>query len=350
TQAIRLKPDDAFAFNNRGSAYGAKGDYDRAIADFTQAIRLKPDYAFAFYDRGLAYEHKGDYDRAIADYTEAIRLKPDAEQAFGNRGSAYLAKRDYDHAIADCNEAIRINPRNPISFNIRGKAYDNKGDQDRAIADYTEAIRLKPDYALAFFNRGHAYDHKGDYDRAVADYSEVIRLKPDDADGYNAEAWLLATCPDAKFRDGPQAVQVALKLVKLADDWSNRDTLAAAYAEAGQFADAVREEQKALKMLGPSGAKGDIADCQTRLALYQQNKPYHEPPKGAGNAASLKDKLDHAVAFGHMARDAMPAFAPSERLAPKQAMPTLGAKPNSAKPSSHDDNSAPAWPDPVTGQ
>ena len=59
-----------------GAAYGNKGEYDRAISDFTEAIRLDPKLASAYYNRGIAYENKGEHDKAIADYTEAIRLEP----------------------------------------------------------------------------------------------------------------------------------------------------------------------------------------------------------------------------------------------------------------------------------
>jgi len=88
SEAIRLRPDDAPAFNSRGSAYESKGDDDRAIVDYNEAIRLNPNYAFAFNNRGLAYAHKGNQFRAIADYNEAIRLNPNYALAFCNRGLA----------------------------------------------------------------------------------------------------------------------------------------------------------------------------------------------------------------------------------------------------------------------
>ena len=78
------------AFRGRGVAYGNKGDYDRAIADFTEAIRVDPKLATAFSNRGLAYEKKGSYDRAIADYNEAIRLNPIDATSFCRRGRAKL--------------------------------------------------------------------------------------------------------------------------------------------------------------------------------------------------------------------------------------------------------------------
>src|SRR5262249_42444089 len=88
SEAIRLRPDDASAFNSRGTAYESKGDHDRAIVDYTESIRLNPKNALAFNNRGIVYAHKGNYFRAIADYNEAIRLNPNYAVALCNRGIA----------------------------------------------------------------------------------------------------------------------------------------------------------------------------------------------------------------------------------------------------------------------
>jgi tetratricopeptide (TPR) repeat protein len=133
--------------------------YDRAIADFTQAIRLNPDYAKAYLERGNAYDGKGDYDRAIADYTQAIRLDPDDAEAYNDRGIAYRNKGDYDRAIADFTQAIRLDPDYALAYNNQGLAYYNKGDYDRAIADFTQRIRLNPNDAVTYNNRGIAYSN-----------------------------------------------------------------------------------------------------------------------------------------------------------------------------------------------
>jgi tetratricopeptide (TPR) repeat protein len=84
TQAIRINPNNVDAYNNRGIAYGRKGDYDRAIADFNQAIRLNSNYTEAYVSRGVAYHDKGDYDRAIADFNQAIRINPNYANARDN--------------------------------------------------------------------------------------------------------------------------------------------------------------------------------------------------------------------------------------------------------------------------
>jgi len=181
TEAIKLNPNYAAAYHNRGLAYYLKRDYDRAIADCTEAIRLNPNSAITYNNRGRVYSDKKDYDRAIADYTEAIRIDPYYATAYINRGLAYYNKKDYDRAIADFTQAIRLNPNYARAYNDRGAAYDSKRDYDRAIADYTEAIRLNPNSATAYNNRGMAYYYKRDYDKAIADCTEAIRIEPNNA-------------------------------------------------------------------------------------------------------------------------------------------------------------------------
>jgi len=180
-QAIRLDPKDAPAFNDRGNAYKAKAQDDRAIEDYDQAIRLDPTLARAFYNRGNAYQGKVQYDRAIEDYDQAIRLDPKYAPAFYNRGSAYAAKAQYDRAIEDFDQAIRLDPKFAPAFYNRGNAYAAQAQYDRAIEDFGQAIRLDPKFAAAFRNRGTAYVAKAQYDRAIEDLDQAIRLDPKDA-------------------------------------------------------------------------------------------------------------------------------------------------------------------------
>ena len=184
SEAIRLKPDYASAFYNRGNARSAKGDVEGALQDYGEAIRLKPDHASAFYNRGNARSDKGDVEGALQDYSEAIRLKPDHAGAFNNRGLARSDKGDVEGALQDYDEAIRLKADYTDAFINRANARSDKGDVEGALQDYSEAIRLKPDYADAFNNRGVARRQKGDVEGALQDYSEAIRLKPDDADAF----------------------------------------------------------------------------------------------------------------------------------------------------------------------
>ena len=122
-------------------------------------------------------------------------------------------------------------------------------------------------------NRGTAWRHKKEYDKAIADYTEAIRLDPQYALAFNSRAWLWATCPDPKFRDDKKAVESATSACELSE-WKNAghiDTLAAAYAETGDFGKAVEWQEKATKLYTDAE---DKKKGEERLKLYKDKKPY----------------------------------------------------------------------------
>jgi tetratricopeptide (TPR) repeat protein len=278
-QAILLNPRDDVAYNNRGLAWAAKQEYDKAIADYGEAIRLDPKYAPSYDNRGDAWRAKREYDKAIADYDQAIRLDPKYATAYNDRGRAWRAKQEYNKAIADYDQAILLNPRDDVAYNNRGLAWYAKQEYDKAIADFSEAIRLDPKYAPSYDNRGRAWKAKRKYDQVIADYDKAIRLDPKYVLAYNGRAWLWATCPDERYRDGKRAIESATRACELTD-WKDTlllDTLAAAYAEAGDFDAAVEWQEKALGLLA-KGNEQYRKDFDARLALYRAKKPYHEEP------------------------------------------------------------------------
>ncbi len=277
SEAIRLDPKFAAAFSNRGAVWRAKKDYDKAIADDSEAIRLEPKLASAFNNRGAVWADEKDYGKAIADYSEAVRLDPKYVNAFFNRGLAWKAKKEYDKAIADYTVAIRLDPEYVDAFFNRAIAWRAKKDGDKAIADYTEAIRLNPKYVNALFSRGAVWTEKKEYDKAIADYTEAIRLDPKNVFALGNRAWLWATCPDGRYRDGKGAVESATRACVLTE-WKDAvaiGILAAACAEAGQFDEAVKYQERALTFTeyGKSSNEKD----RERLKLYKEKKPAREP-------------------------------------------------------------------------
>jgi tetratricopeptide (TPR) repeat protein len=202
-------------------------------------------------------------------------LGEDANKAVESADKA-LAKGDYDAAIARFDEAIRISPNFARAYHGRGVAYFHKGQSDKAIASYTEAIRLEPKNDVAIFDRGLAYWEAGEHKRAAADFREAIEVNAKNDSAYNGLAWAMSTSPEVDLRDGKRAVEIATKACELTD-WKNPyhlSTLAASYAEAGDFKRAIEWHKKAMASEDFPQAKMDRA--RERLRLYEQEKPYRE--------------------------------------------------------------------------
>jgi hypothetical protein len=176
-------------------------------------------------------------------------------------------------------DLLQTSPSDAWAYLSRGITWATQGQLDPAIEDFTQAIHWDPTSAIAFNNRGVAWYSKGDYRRASDDLAEAIRLYDRYAWAYNNLAWLLATCIDAEFRDGPRSVELATRACELSR-WKNAnrcDTLAAAYAESGDMESAVRWQKRALE-LNPSDASFQ-QDGQRRLALYVEGRPYRHAPE-----------------------------------------------------------------------
>ncbi len=153
-------------------------DLAEQIHFLTQAIRLKPDYAEAFNNRGLARSDQGDFSGAREDYDTAIRLKPGDFEAFNNRGLLRRAQGDLAGAREDFDSALRLRPNDAEVFSNRGNLRAEQNDPTGAREDFDMAIRIQPDFAEALMNRGILRRQQGDRAGARADVDAAIRLKP----------------------------------------------------------------------------------------------------------------------------------------------------------------------------
>jgi tetratricopeptide (TPR) repeat protein len=211
------------------------------------AVSLLPDPARAedrsHCDAGLAALRSGNNQRAIDSYDRCLK------------------------------EGQLSGPMKAVAFYNRGLANDAAGHFDQAILDFGQAIVADPRDVDSYISRGQALLHKGEHALALKDAERAVAVAPENPDTQNNIAWILATAADGKLRDGARALAAAQKAVALADEDASRlDTLAAAYAESGQFTEAVATEQRAIQ-LTPAA---DRAALEARLALYQQHKPYRE--------------------------------------------------------------------------
>ncbi len=251
-------PKIRLLYNGRGLVYKERKEYAQAIGDFTEALRLKQDW-FVFYNRGITYHEKGAEDPAIIDFTKALKLKPKDVRGrvdcLIGRAHCYFNKEKAVSAMADLNQAIELGVKEPDAYVLRG------------ILDKVDR----------------------DYDRSLADYEKAISLDPNDARSYDAEAYFLSVCPMPKYRDAKKAIARATKACEITE-WKYADaleTLAVAYAEAGQFDDAIKWQAKAAE-IDPKAVD------EKRLELYQQKQPFRDINRKELPFANL-DNIKHKV-------------------------------------------------------
>ncbi len=166
------------AYLDRGDAYFARGQFERAIMDYVAALRLDRNLSPALSGRARAYRAKGDFNKALADFDAAVKLDPKSTRLRIDRGAVYEAKGDFDRAIADYNGAIDRAPNSASAYNARGLAFFAKHDFDRARADFGKAIELDPNFADAFVNRAKVYRGAQDFDQAKKDLETALKLAP----------------------------------------------------------------------------------------------------------------------------------------------------------------------------
>jgi tetratricopeptide (TPR) repeat protein len=266
----------AWALNRRGEAKADKGDLTAAFEDFQKAISLKPDSWRALHNRAVNFALAGKSQEALDDFNKTIELNPNYANAYFNRGELHYDQGRFAQAIEDYNKALALTANDSAAFNSRGHAYYRLGRYREALSDYSRALRQDPRNAVALANRADAYADLGDFGRSAADYREAIRLDPKLARAYLGAAWLMATCPDARFRNPALGVESARKAIELDGDRDYRylDVLAATLANAGDFAQAIATQTRAIEL---AGTGDDTARLKQRLELYQRNQPYREP-------------------------------------------------------------------------
>ncbi|MGA2786151.1 MAG: tetratricopeptide repeat protein [Verrucomicrobiota bacterium] len=245
---------------------------------FRHALACTSDNAAAHNNLGAALLQKGNVDEAVAHFEKALQIRPGFAQAHNNLANILVQKDMLDEAIAHYQKALQIHPDYAEVHNNLGNALLQKGSADEAITHYQMALQTKPDSAQVHYNLGGALLQKGSVDEAIAQFQKALQINPDFLEVLNNLAWLLATCPDGHIRDGVQAVKYAEHACELThhDVTIFVGTLAAAYAEAGRFEDAIAAAQQACALASAAGEKDSLEKNQKLLALYRAHQPYHE--------------------------------------------------------------------------
>jgi protein O-mannosyl-transferase len=275
-------------------------------------LAKNPECWMAHTNLGLVLLQEGKIDDAIAQYRSALKMQPDSWDAEYNLCTALVGKGQADDALPHCERAVAMRPTDPDAQVSLGNALLQKGRIDEAIAHYQKAITIHPDHFLALYSLGHALLEKGELAGAIQVCRSALLLNDSDADchttlaialeekGKPAEAiehyqkalelspqsiptltnlaWLLATSQDASVRNGSRSVDLATQADRLTGGANTvvLQTLAAAYAEKGEFANAIRTARSAMELARMHGDDSVTRDLNQQIALYQLGMPYRE--------------------------------------------------------------------------
>ncbi len=219
-------------------------------------------------------------DDAISHYQKALEIEPDYAEASCNLADALIEKGDFDAAIARYSACLTVIPDQPEAQYNLASALLRKGRIDEAIVHYQKALQLHPQSADAHANLGSALLAKARIRDAMAEYAKALQIYPENVAALSNLAWLLATSADASLRNGSEAVALAERAESASSRSDSHATVlrivAAAYAEAGRFAEAKETAQKALETANIEGNTALADELQGELALYELGLPYHK--------------------------------------------------------------------------
>jgi len=310
--ALALKPDYPEVHNNLALALGQAGRSDDAIAHLEQALALEPRYAEAHYNLALALLGAGRIAEAIDHGEQAIAIEPDNAEAHNNLGTALIQAGRAQDAIARFERALALQPQHAMAHRNLGRALLREGRLTESIAHFEQVLQEIPyDYEVHFL-LGTALAQVDRFPDAIAHFRVWLKAQPQDAVGHallalalknsgdiagaikhyevalslNAElppalidlARIRATGAEPAWRDGEAAVRLAESACAMTGrtQASYLDTLAAAYAEAGRFEEAVTTAQQAVA-LATSGKQQALATAiQAHLELFRAGQALRE--------------------------------------------------------------------------
>ena len=231
----------------------------------------------AHNDLGVVLTKRNNLPEALAEFTAAVQTDPDNAAAQSNLGMVLVVQGNLGEAKSHFQLALKTKPFDPDTHAKLASVLQAQGQFRLARAHLQMALRFKPTVDTRLQLADLLY-HGNEFAGAVAQFREVIRVQPGLPDTLNNLAWVLATCSDNQVRSGDEAVRCAERACQLTQfkQAGYLSTLAAAYAEAGRFSEAISTAQIAIRLQIAAGAN-ESADLNAQLlAGYRAGRPFHE--------------------------------------------------------------------------
>ena len=266
----------SWSLNRRGQVYTDAGRQELADADFEEAIHFDPLNWRALHNRGVSHAEAGSFAEAFDDFSNVIEMNPKFGKAYTNRATLYVQAGDLASAERDYQQACELDHKLASARLGLARLCHMESRWDEALEHFTTAAELEPENPGILCSRGDLLADMGQYGDALASYALAIELKPSYGHAYRNGAWLLATCPDERYRDSENAILGAQQAIE--SEYGERhvalDTLAAAFASAGKFVKAIQTLEEAIE-LAPETLRSDYI---ARVRLYEAGQPFRTQP------------------------------------------------------------------------
>ena len=278
THTLACTSKNWLAHDQLGIVLTGRGQIDEAITHYQKALETKPDDVVAHNNLALVLASRGQIDAAVSHYEKVLEINPDFAESHNNLGATLASRGQIDAAISHYEKALEIKPDCVAAHVNLGAALAGRGQIDAAIDHFQKAIEIKPNDVGARRDLEVVLSERKRILTALAAQRELLRSRPKDTTLLNNIAWMLATNPNASVRNGAEAVDLAQRAVELSDGKSPEilATLAAAYAEAGRFAEAVQTASKALDLAIQQKKQPLANSIEVRIRLYEAKTPFHE--------------------------------------------------------------------------
>jgi spermidine synthase len=278
-QAARDAPHNAAAGLNHGDLLIGMGKAEEAAEQYRKVLKISPASAEANFGLGAALAGIGRGDEAIPRFQAALDIKPDYFAAHLSLATVLHQNGRLDEAIRHYQRALEIDAGSVEAHNDLGNVLSQQGRFDEAIPHYQLALEINPGcYTATYANLGRALYQQRDVVAALGHLRQRIRLNHDNIPLLCLTAWVLATSPEASNRNAAEAVELAGRAWNLAHGQNPMilDTLAAAYAEAGRFAEAGQAAKIALDLTSGQGNKLLTEAIQARIELYRAGSAFRD--------------------------------------------------------------------------